>query len=116
MNHRKTSENYKVNDLGCWIYYTKNGTGDSYGPYKAYYEMYKGPVPKGLEIMHTCDNKNCVNPEHLMLGTHADNLKDASGRMQTLKILSNQTKKKHFAGAAKLYKKRQEIIELTGWR
>lgn len=37
-------------------------------------------IPDGLFILHHCDNKACVKPEHLYAGTHADNMRDASER------------------------------------
>lgn len=70
---------------GCWLWIaskTKFGYGqfkiekDMRLAHRISFKLYKGEIPKGLHVLHTCDVRCCVNPEHLVLGTHTDNMRD----------------------------------------
>jgi HNH endonuclease len=75
----------KSSDDACWEYFGLQST-NGYGRFKIgkknirahrySYELHKGPIPDGLVVRHTCDNKLCVNPAHLLVGTQADNMQD----------------------------------------
>lgn len=74
-----------VNDNGCWMWVGQTGGGGygqtTYrgGPVKASrlaYTMFKGEIPKGLMVCHSCDVPRCINPDHLFLGTASDNMRD----------------------------------------
>lgn len=66
---------------GCWEY-TLGKDKDGYGIYKQQkahrvaYELWNGEIPAGQLVRHKCDNPPCVNPEHLEIGTHRDNMRD----------------------------------------
>lgn len=49
------------------------------------WKLTKGDIPKGQWVLHTCDNPGCVRPDHLYLGTHADNTRDAVNRRRMLR-------------------------------
>ena len=45
--------------------------------HRAAYELFVGPIPEGMLVLHICDIPLCVNPKHLRTGTQADNMQDA---------------------------------------
>lgn len=44
------------------------------------WSLANGPIPPGLDVLHSCDNPPCVNPAHLRSGTHPENMKDMAAR------------------------------------
>ncbi len=51
-------------------------------PYQDFYKTLKGPLPKGVVLRHTCDNRLCMNPNHLEPGTEQDNVRDMMQRQR----------------------------------
>lgn len=74
---------------GCWIWlgeHRADGYGESWAfgrreaAHRASFRIFHGPIPSDLMVRHKCDTRCCVNPDHLELGTQADNVRDCVER------------------------------------
>ena len=97
-------------ETGCWRWFG-NTANNGYGRFCAKgdrrylahrwsYEHFKGPIPDGMEIDHTCGKRDCVNPDHLEAVTHYENLRRAPGSIM------NRVKRGEVLG-----RRKQQLIE-----
>lgn len=83
-----------ISTSGCWEWITASNVNKhttmtvNVGPnvnvvdyvHRVAYATWKGKIPEGLNVCHTCDNPRCFNPDHLFVGTDMDNVKDKMGK------------------------------------
>lgn len=81
---------------GCWLWtgartkkgYANCGNGTKWEcVHRVSWRAFKGLIPRGLHVLHRCDVRHCINPEHLFLGTNRDNVQDmwTKGRARVVK-------------------------------
>lgn len=82
---------------GCWLW-TASIRPNGYGQllwrgrpgrkaHRVSYEIHRGPIPSGMCVLHTCDVRACVNPDHLWLGTKADNNNDRAAKGRSVRMV-----------------------------
>ena len=66
---------------GCfWIGDKREGTGRMAPAHAVSWQLSRGPIPQGAKVLHSCDNPQCVRPDHLFLGSQADNIRDMTAK------------------------------------
>ncbi len=100
------------NERGCWMW---PGGLSTWGYGQAYYkgkqarlhrlswELYRGEIGPGLYVCHTCDERRCCNPDHLFLGTPAENNRDARAKQRFPKMQQTHCKRGHELAGENLY-------------
>ena len=99
-------DNVLVTDKECWEW--QGATHESgYGiltvaggktksTHRLAYELHYGDIPEGLMVLHKCNNRICINPDHLYVGTHNDNMNDMAdsnnlkGELNPMSILTEE--------------------------
>lgn len=104
---------------GCWLWTGSkfpNGYGcfsdrrfdrhRSVGAHRIAWEVWRGKIPQGLFVCHSCDIKACINPDHLFLGTASDNTQDGwrKGRLTGLHLRNPVVKEKALSTIRQMYR------------
>ena len=90
--------------VGTCMFWTKSTSKYGYGQirvegkteqvHRVSYREFVGEIPEGVHVLHRCDVRNCINPDHLFLGTHQDNMDDMNrkGRGDYSGLINRDTK------------------------
>ncbi len=107
---------------GCWLW-TGSGNQRGYGlffvnrkcisTHRASWVIHNGEIPKKMHVLHKCDVPACVNPQHLFIGTHQDNMRDMMEKRKAgiyvpkhIKVYNKKTHCRH----GHLYDEKNTII------
>lgn len=98
MRSRLYDKTLMSDEESCWPWlgarnsrgYGSLRIGDAiHSAHRVSYIVHKEPIPEGMHVIHACDQPSCVNPNHLSLGTHADNMDDRQKKGRTARGSNN---------------------------
>lgn len=93
MNEAEFWANMEETEDGCWEWQLSKQTngygqvwfnGEQRTAHRLSWILTHGDIPEGICVLHRCDNPPCCNPDHLFLGTQADNMKDMTQKGRSL--------------------------------
>ena len=97
---------------GCWVW-TRCVNSTGYGSigvdgkmvnvHRFSWRLHFGEIPKGQYVLHKCDVRACVNPQHLFLGSQLQNIRDGQGKGRIYKLGEDACKNKHPALPKNVY-------------
>ena len=109
-----------VTESGCWLWeqgceragYGEVGIRQS--PERTAHRLswlaFKGPIPQGLGVLHSCDVTGCVNPDHLFLGTQNDNMKDMARKGRRKGIAVSDERRARISATLKGRPDRKSVV------
>lgn len=104
---------------GCWLWKAtlfSNGYGQFFAAsknmraHRASYLIHKGAIPDGLLVLHKCDVRHCVNPDHLSAGTQMDNVRDCVAKKRSFHGKRTRCQNGHD------YTDENTYVNSAGWR
>lgn len=117
----------KKSNKECWNWIAANDSmgyghfmvnGKTVKAHRYSYEYHNNKIPFGLCVLHKCDNRKCVNPNHLFLGTQLDNIKDRDNKNRQAKgehLPISKLTKEQVIQIRKLYKSTKTSTRKLGY-
>ena len=89
MREKLEQNSMPITECGClvWMkstnedgYGQSNWNGKASSAHRISWRVHKGEIPLGMHVLHRCDVRPCINPDHLFLGTHLENMRDRASK------------------------------------